>query len=163
MLWWGSVHGPWLLCGEVRLDQVRWDPQNNLKGSYNHILKVSACQHLIWLGKGCANNKPLTGERRAEQSRGERRRIIIHTLPTSHLARQGLCNIYNYLTWINLSIYLSKRIMKVLIIFWPQVYKKHLLNFFFPDFLFWVCRHMLVRRCMKSTFWFISSPTPNFG
>ena len=87
LLWRGSVHSPWLLCGEVRLDQVRWDPQNNLKGSYNHILKVSGCCQVIREEK--INLLRARGEsRERERAERERRRIIIHTLLKSHLQVQ---------------------------------------------------------------------------
>ena len=61
---------------------------------YNHILKVSGHYlHFLPSYKG-RKNKPLTGERRAEsREQRERRRIIVHTLPKSHLLGKG-CAIY---------------------------------------------------------------------
>ena len=69
-----------LYCGEVRLDhwldQVRWDPPNNLEKTYNHILKVSGeYLHSLPRYKG-GGNKLSTGERereRVEKSRVESR------------------------------------------------------------------------------------------
>ena len=62
-------------------------------GYNTHLAKISSAGQLIRVGK--INLLRARGEeRRGEGRRGEQRerRIIMHTLPTSHLARQGLCN-----------------------------------------------------------------------
>ena len=76
---------------EVRLDQVRWDPPNNLKGPYNHIPEVSGLYIHFWPRYKGRGNKVPTGERVESIERVEDMDYSTHLDKISSVG-QGLCN-----------------------------------------------------------------------